>query len=395
MQAHWYRKYKLALPINIMHFTISASYLYKNLTSLYGVIVNNPLLPILGNFLFEISNSKLKIVSSDLQTSIVIELPLDVKEEAAVAVPARMLLDTLKNLPEQPIDFSIDSNTYSVSIKSNTGKYNLAGENNADFPAVPVMPAQKAISLPAEAFKKAIQQTIIAASHDDLKPAISGVYMCFSDTAFTFVATDIHRLIKYERTGISALETPSIILPRKTLLLLTNLISGEDKEIKLMVHDGNAYFQIGHTQVIARLVDEKYPDYENVIVYNNPNKLTINRRELLASLRRQLVYTNKVTYQVKFTLAEKHLYTLAEDLNFNSEASETLSCEYEGQENLEIGFNAKSLIELLHNLEAEEVTFYFSHATQGNQVNKAVVIIPNQQEKDENILLLNMPITLN
>ncbi len=378
-----------------MHFTISSSYLHKNLTALYGVIVSNPLLPILGNFLFEITHEKLKITASDLQTSVVIELPLDVKGEAAVAVPARILLDTLKNLPDQPIDFNIDSSTYSVSIKSDTGKYNLAGENNADFPAIPVMPEQKAISLPADVCKKAIQQTIIATSHDDLKPAISGVYMCFSNTAFTFVATDIHRLIKYERTGIKALETQPLILPRKTLLLLTNLISGEDKEIKLIVHDGNAYFQIANTQVIARLVDEKYPDYENVIVHNNPNKLIINRRELLTSLRRMLVYTNKVTYQIKFTLSEKHLYTLAEDLNFDNKANETLACEYEGQENLEIGFNAKSLIELLHNLETEDITFYFSHATQGNQVNKAVVIIPNQQEADENILLLIMPITLN
>ena len=218
-----------------MHFTISSSYLYKNLTALYGVIVSNPLLPILGNFLFEITNSKLKIIASDLQTSVIMELPLDTQHETAVAVPARILLDTLKNLPEQPIEFHIDNNTYSVFIKSDTGQYNLAGENNADFPAIPVMPAKDAISLPADGFKKAIQQTIIAASHDDLKPAINGVYMSFNNTTITFVATDIHRLIKYQRTGISVQEIPSLILPRKTLLLLTNLITGEHKEIKLIV----------------------------------------------------------------------------------------------------------------------------------------------------------------
>jgi len=378
-----------------MNFTISSSFLYKNLTAIDDVIASNPLLPILGNFLFKVTNSKLKIIASDLQTSIVMELPLDVKSEGSIAVPAKILLDTLKNLPEQPIKFNINNNTYSILLKSDTGEYSLAGENSADFPGIPSIPEQVAIELPAEVFKKAIQQTIIATSHDDLKPAISGVYMSFENTGFTVVATDIHRLIKYERYRINSLATSQMILPRKTLRLLTPLLAGEEKKIlKLIVHNGHAYFQIANIQLIARLVNEKYPDYENVIVHNNPNKLVIDRRELLASLRRMLVYTNKITYQVKFTLSEKHLYTLAEDFNFDNKANETLGCEYEGQENLEIGFNAKSLIELLNNLESEDVTFYFAHATQGNQVNRAVVIIPNQQESDENILLLVMPITL-
>lgn len=377
-----------------MKFTVSSSHLYKHLVVLYGAVVSNPLLPILENFLFEISSGKLKITASDLQSSMITELPLDVIGETAVAVPARILLDTLKNLPEQPIKFHIDEGAYSISIKSDTGQYNLAGENAADFPTIPTGNTKASMVLPAHIFKRAIQQTIIATSHDDLKPAINGVYMYFREGTFTFVATDIHRLIRYIRTDIKAVEQIPFILPRKTLLLLTSLIAGDQQEININFGNGNAYFQIASTRVVARLIDEKYPDYESVIPKNNPNKLVISRGELLASLRRIIVYTNKITHQVKFTLSEKKLHILAEDFNFDNKAKEELDCDYEGQLNLEIGFNAKSLLELLHNLDTEEVTFYFSQATQGNQANKAAVITPNKQEHQEDVLLLIMPVIL-
>jgi DNA polymerase-3 subunit beta len=378
-----------------MKFTISSSYLYKHLVALYGAVVSNPLLPILENFLFEITNGKLKITASDLQTSIITELPLDVTSETAVAVPAKILLDTLKNLPEQPIKFHIEEGAYTISIHSDTGRYNLAGENAADFPTIPAGTSKISISLPAAILKRAIQQTIIATSHDELKPAINGVYMDFQDHTFTFVATDIHRLIRYVRTDINSIEQPPFILPRKTLLLLTSLLTGDQQEeVKFSFSNGNAHFQIANTRIVARLIDEKYPDYESVIPKNNPNKLEISRGELLAALRRIIVYTNKITHQVKFTLAEKKLHILAEDFNFDNKAHEELTCEYEGQLNLEIGFNTKSLIELLHNLDADEVTFYFSQATQGNQANKAAIITPSKQEKGEDILLLVMPVIL-
>lgn len=377
-----------------MRFTVSSSHLYKHLVALYGAVVSNPLLPILENFLFEITSGRLKITASDLQTSVITELPLEVTGETAVAVPAKILLDTLKNLPEQPIKFYIDDGAYSISINSSTGQYNLAGENAADFPTIPTEATKTSISLPTDILKRAIQQTIIATSHDDLKPAINGVYIDFRDNAFTFVATDIHRLIRYVRTDITALEQPPFIVPRKTLLLLNSLLGGDQQEAKISLSNGNAYFQIANTRIVARLIDEKYPDYEGVIPKNNPNKLVINRGELLSSLRRIIVYTNKITHQVKFTLGEKKLYILAEDFNFDNKAKEELDYEYEGQLNLETGFNAKSLVELLHNLDAEEITFYFSQATQGNQANKAAIISPHQSAQGENILLLIMPVIL-
>jgi DNA polymerase-3 subunit beta len=371
-----------------MKFSISSTTLYKHLVALYGAVVSNPLIPILENFLFEITNGKLKITASDLQTSIITELELDVEGNTSVAVPARILLDTLKNLPEQPIRFYIDDGAYSISIKSDMGQYNLAGENATDFPEIPEIATKAAIYLPAGILKRAIQQTIIVTSHDELKPAINGVYMSFHEGSFTFVATDIHRLIRYTRTDITAIEHPSFIIPRKTLVLLNGLLSSDKQEVQISFGTNNVHFKLDNIRMVARLIDEKYPDYENVIPKKNPNKLVINRLALLASLRRLLVYTNKITHQVKFTLAVDSLDILAEDFNFDNKAKELLDCEYQGEAGLEIGFNAKSLVEMLHNLNSDEVTFYFS------QPNKAAVIIPNKQEEGEDALLLIMPITL-
>ncbi|OJW69902.1 MAG: DNA polymerase III subunit beta [Candidatus Amoebophilus sp. 36-38] len=371
-----------------MKFSVSSSTLYKHLVALYGAVVSNPLIPILENFLFEITTGKLKITASDLQTSIITELALDVEGNASIAVPARILLDTLKNLPDQPIKFYIDDGAYSISIKSDMGQYNLAGENATDFPEIPEVVAKTAIHLPADVLKRAIQQTIIATSHDDLKPAINGVYMNFHEGGFTFVATDIHRLIRYNRTGITGIENPPFIIPRKTLLLLNGLLPSDKQEVQISFGTNNVHFNVANIRMVSRLIDEKYPDYENVIPTKNQNKLLINRVVLLASLRRIIVYTNKITHQVKFTLGEHSLEILAEDFNFDNKAKELLDCEYIGEPGLEIGFSAKSLIEMLHNLDAEQVSFHFS------QPNKAAVIIPNQQEEGEDILLLIMPITL-
>jgi DNA polymerase-3 subunit beta len=371
-----------------MKFSISSSTLYKQLVALYGAVVSNPLIPILENFLFEITTGKLKITASDLQTSIVTELELDVKGDTSVAVPARILLDTLKNLPEQPISFYIDEGAYSIAINSDTGQYNLAGENAADFPQIPEVAAKTSIHLPADVLKRAIQQTIIATSHDELKPAINGVYMSFQQGAFTFVATDIHRLIRYTKANITAAEQLPFILPRKTLMLLNGLLPTDKQEVEISFGSNNVHFKIANIRMVSRLIDERYPDYENVIPKNNPHELLINRIALLTSLKRIIVYTNKITHQVKFTLGEKNLEILAEDFNFDNKAKEQLSCEYKGEAGLEIGFNAKSLIEMLNNLQAEEISFHFS------QPNKAAVIIPSKQEEGEDILLLIMPITL-
>lgn len=361
--------------------------LYKQLAALSGVIVNNPVVPILENFLFEIAAGKLKVTASDLQTSIITELAVASQEDVKIAIPARILLDTLRNLPDQSITFSIDENAYGIEIHSANGQYNLAGENATDFPQVVSVTGRVTVSMTAQVLKKAIQQTIIATSHDELRPAMNGVYMNFSEAGAVFVATDGHRLVRYTRTDISVVAQESFIIPRKTLMLLTGLLSNDQAVVRITFGESSVHFQLAGTSMVARLINERYPDYENVIPRNNPNQLIASRASLLSSLKRTAVYANKTTHQIRLTLGENVLQILAEDLDFSNKANEQLACEYAGND-LTIGFNARLLMELLNSLANQEIIMQLSEPS------RAAIILPQEKVDQEDILLLIMPVLL-
>lgn len=370
-----------------MKFIISSSTLSKQLAAINGVIVSNPIVPILENFLFEINNKQLKVTASDLQTSMTTILAVETQENASIAIPARILLETLKSLPEQPVTFSINEGNYSVEISSDNGRYRLAGESATDFPRLEMMQEGVSVEMDSAVLKKAIGQTIVATSSDELKPAMNGVYVNFSESSATFVATDGHRLVRYIRSDVGVATQKPFIVPKKALVLLNTLLTNETKPVQIAFSDHTVYFKLASLSMITRLIDERYPDYEEAIPVDNPNQLTINRLALLSSLKRMAIYANRTTYQVKLGIAGSELQIFAEDFDFSNEASERLPCEYEGKD-LVIGFNAKFLIEILNNLASEEVELRFSEPS------KAGLILPKEQEKDEDILPLIMPMIL-
>lgn len=370
-----------------MKFSISSSVLSKQLSAISGAIVNNPIVPILENFLFEIHNKQLTVTASDLQVSIKTALVVETQENVSIAIPARILLETLRNLPEQPVTFSVNESTHSIEISSENGRYRLAGENAADFPELKMPDEYATVEMPTKALKKAVNQTIIATSNDELRPAMNGVYMNFSESGATFVATDGHRLVRHKRSDISVTTQNPFIVPRKTLTLLNSLLPSEAESIKISFSANIVSFQLSNILMVSRLIDERYPDYENVIPINNPKQLTISRLAFLSSLKRMAIYANKTTHQIKLNMTESELQILAEDFDFSNEASERLACEYEG-ESLEIGFNARFLVEMLSNIDSEEVMMQFSESS------KAGLIIPKDKEPEEDILLLIMPVIL-
>ncbi|AWW30072.1 DNA polymerase III subunit beta [Echinicola strongylocentroti] len=371
-----------------MKFIVSSSALLKQLSGINGVVTTNPVVPILENFLFEIKEGKLTITASDLQTSMMTEIDVEAKEDGNIAVPARILIETLKNLPEQPVTFSIDHDTYSVEISSDNGRYKLAGENATDFPNIPSVSNATAVDMSTDVLSSAINNTIFATSNDELRPAMTGVYVNLSNTNTTFVATDGHRLIRYRRVDIAAEEAANIIVPRKALNLLKSTLPSENVPVTVEFNNSNAYFKFGNIQMICRLVDERYPDYENVIPVDNENNMTIDRVEFLSSLRRIAIYANKTTHQVRLKLTGSELQISAEDLDFSNEANERLSCEHDG-EDIEIGFNAKFLVEMLNNISSKQVTLKFSAP------NRAGLIVPSEKGENEDILMLVMPVMLN
>ncbi|MGB4971793.1 MAG: DNA polymerase III subunit beta [Cyclobacteriaceae bacterium] len=371
-----------------MKFIVNSSYLLKQLSNINGVITTNPVVPILENFLFEIEKNILTVTASDLQTSMITEITVESKEKGNIAVPARILLDTLKNLPDQPVTFSIDESTYSIEISSDNGRYKLSGENATDFPKVPAVSNDFSAVLSSDVLAKAVNNTIFATSSDELRPAMTGVYVNLGEKNTTFVATDGHRLVRYRRTDIKSDSGNAIIIPRKALNLLKATLPTENTEVSIDFNMSNAFFKFGSIRMICRLIDERFPDYENVIPSQNPIKMTISRTELLSSLKRIAIYANKTTHQVRLKITGSELQVSAEDLDFSNEANERLSCEHEG-EDIEIGFNAKFIIEMLSNLDTDQIKLNMSAS------NKAGVILPIDKDKDEDILMLVMPVMLN
>ncbi|UII23351.1 DNA polymerase III subunit beta [Fulvivirga ligni] len=371
-----------------MKFIVSSSALLKQLASINGVITTNPVVPILENFLFEIEDGKLTVTASDLQTSMITEIDVESKESGNIAVPAKILLETLKNLPEQPVTFTIDEDTYSVEISSDNGRYKLAGENATDFPKVPTVSDDFSVDMSTEVLSSAINNTIFATSNDELRPAMTGVYMNLTDTNTTFVSTDGHRLIRYRRVDVASDNGNAIIIPRKALNLLKSTLPSENTNVSVEFNVSNAFFRFNNIRMICRLIDERFPDYENVIPVDNNNNMVIDRSEILSSLKRIAIYANKTTHQVRLKITGSELQISAEDLDFANEANERLSCEHDG-EDIEIGFNAKFLIEMLNNVDSDKVELRLS------EPNKAGLLIPLDKNDNEDILMLVMPVMLN
>ena len=371
-----------------MKFVVSSSALLKQLTAISGVITTNPIVPILENFLFQIQNGKLTITASDLQTSMIADMDIDTRDNGSIAVPAKILIDTLKGLPEQPVTFLVDENTYGVELVSDNGRYKLSGENATDFPRLPAVNKNYSVDFSSDVLARAIGNTIFATSSDELRPAMTGVYFQLSGDNVTFVATDGHRLIRYRRSDMTSDSEISMIVPRKALNLLKSTLPSETAVVRSEFSHSNAFFSFNNIRMICRLVDERFPDYENAIPSNNPNVLHISRLELLSSLRRISIYANRATNQVRLRITPTELFISAEDLDFSNEANERLICEYEGEE-MEIGFNARFLIEMLSNLTAHDVTIELSAP------NRAGLIVPREKEDNEDVLMLVMPVMLN
>lgn len=370
-----------------MKFIASSAGLLKQLGALNGVIPNNPIMPILENFLFKVQDSKLVITASDMQISMTAEMNVDNDEDGKVAIPAKMLIETLRNLPEQPVTFVLNTETYTIEIISDKGRYRLAGENADDFPEAPEIKAAEAIELSSEVVSSAIAYTLFAVSNDEMRPAMNGVFVKVDAKGATFVATDSHRLVRYRRSDVAAGVEASVIIPKKALSLLKNALPSDNTPLKMQFNKQNAYFTFGNVKLSCRLIDERYPDYENVIPLNNTNELKVNRTEFISSLKRISIYANKSTNLVKFKMAANSLLVSAEDLDFSNEASENLYAEYTGND-MEIGFQARMFMEMLSNLHSPEILVKMS------EPNRATLLQATDAYEQEDVLMLVMPVSL-
>ncbi|MDW5289795.1 DNA polymerase III subunit beta [Formosa sp. PL04] len=371
-----------------MKFIVSSTYLLKQLQVLGGVINSSNTLPILDNFLFELSSSKLTVSASDLETTMSATLEVESDSEGNVAIPARLLLDTLKTFPEQPLTFIIEENN-TIEISSNHGKYALAYANGNEFPKAVSLDKPSTTTIVGDILATAISKTIFAAGNDDLRPVMSGVFFQFSTEGLTFVATDAHKLVKYTREDVSASEVAEFIMPKKPLNLLKGILAGSEDEVIVEYNDSNAKFTFDNVELICRLIDGKYPNYEAVIPKENPNKLTIARNQFLSSVKRVSIFSNKTTHQIRLKIAGAELNISAEDLDYSNKAEERLTCDYQGDD-MQIGFNSRFLTEMLNNLNSDDVQLEMSLP------NRAGILTPiDGLDEGEQVTMLVMPVMLN
>lgn len=371
-----------------MKFIVSSSQLLKQLQVLGGVINSNNTLPILDNFLFEVSENTLKISASDLETTMTAVIDVESDSTGAIAVSARLLLDTLKTFPNQPLTFKTEGDNI-IEISADQGKYDMAYFSGDEFPKAVSLPSPSTTVVPANVLGTAISKTIFAAGNDDLRPVMSGVFFQFSSQSLTFVATDAHKLVKYTRTDITADETAEFIMPKKPLNLLKGILGGAENEVTIEYNDANAKFTFDNIVLVCRLIDGKYPNYEAVIPKENPNKLTVDRASFLNSVRRVSIFSSKTTHQIRLKMAGTELNISAEDLDFANKADERLSCDYQGDD-MQIGFNSRFLSEMLNNLTSNEVIIEMSLP------NRAGILTPiDGTEEGEQVTMLVMPVMLN
>ncbi|NOY37942.1 MAG: DNA polymerase III subunit beta [Chlorobi bacterium] len=374
-----------------MKFVVSSLDLLHHLQAVSRVISTKNTLPILDNFLFRLEDNILRITASDLETTLVTQMKLEnTSDEGSIALPARILNETLKEFGEEPLTFEVNLETLGVVILSEKGKYNIVGSRATDFPQAPTIKTQikTTLEVDAEVLFHGITRTIFATANDDLRPIMNGIFFEMDTGNTTMVASDAHKLVRYTRKGLGADKEASFILPKKPASLLRNILPKEENKVIVEFDDKNAAFTLSDYNLVCRLVEGNYPSYNSVIPQENPNKLRVGRTELINTLKRVSVFSNQASNLVKFEIAGNQLTLSAQDIDFSVSAREWLSCQYEGTD-MEIGFKSVFLLEILNNLPGEEVIFELSDPT------RAGIILPAEPEsEDDDILMLLMPMMI-
>ena len=374
-----------------MKFIVSSLKLLKKLQALSGVIGSKNTLPILDDFLFQLTEKELRITTSDLDVTMTVSMVPDMVEGTGeVTIPARLLLEIMKNFPDVPITINVDNNTLAVELIAGEGRYKLAGHKSDEFPQLPVMADTSVWEIPADVLARGFEKTIFATGMDEIRPIMSGVLMEMTENYLTFVATDAHKLVRYRRMDVKSDVVASFIMPKKPINQLKSILATlADEPVRVEFNKTNASFVFGDYVLICRLIEGRYPNYEAVIPKANPNQLTIDRQTFLAAIRRVAVFSSKATHQVRFRISGQEIMLTAEDIDFYNEAKERLSCSYSGDD-MEIGFNSRFFQEMLGNFDSNEVKLEMSAP------NRAGIITPVDNENEaEDLLMLLMPVMLN
>ena len=372
-----------------MKFVISSSVFLMHLQAINRVINSKNTMPILENFLFDLQDKLLVLTASDGDTTMVTQVELLESEGRGVfAVPAKTLLDPIKELPDQPLTFEIKEDTLEINIHFQNGKYTFIGVNGDEYPQrKPLSADADRFEIPSSALMNGIARTLFAAGDDELRPVMNGIYFDIFPEELVFVSTDSHKLVRTKNMAIQAGTKASFVLPRKPANLLKNILPKESGAVEIVFDERNAQFKLASFEITCRLIEGRFPNYASVIPSNLPNKIIIDRVLLMNALRRVGVFANPATSLVKLQLSENNIVVSTQDIEFASAAREVIGCSYQG-EPMSIGFKCTFLTEILSNLSSQEVIIELADPA------RAGLILPEENAANEDVLMLLMPMML-
>lgn len=373
-----------------MKFVVSSTALSAHLQGISRVINSKNALPILDCFLFELQDGLLTVTVSDSETTMTTSLEVVESDvDGRFAITARTLLDALKEIPEQPLTFDIDPQTLEMTVQYQNGKYNLVGQNADEFPT-PASLGDNAVRvrMDAETLLNGINRTIFATADDELRLVMNGIYFDITTEGITMVASDGHKLVRCKTLAAQGNERAAFIFPKKPATLVKNLLPKESGAVSIEFDERNAIFTLENYRMICRLIEGRYPNYNSVIPKNNPNKITVDRQLLLGALRRVSVFSSQASSLIKLCMGKDRMIINAQDIDFSTSAEESLVCQYDGAQ-MEIGFKSTFLIDILNNIPSDEVIIELADPS------RAGVITPAEQEENEELLMLLMPMMLN
>ena len=364
--------------------------MFAQLQAVSKVIAPKNSLQILEDVLFDLNGNVLTMTASDGETTIRTSIDVENAEgQGKVASGAKLLLETLKEFPEQPLTFLIDDQNFSINITSANGTYSFVGANGNEYPEMPLEGEQVGrIEVPAELLLDAINKTLFCTADDDLRPVMNGIFFDMLEDRIVLVATDAHRLVRYTNTSVSAPAAMNFILPKKPANLLKNVLAKEDDNVVIVFGQKNARFEFGKTLVVCRQIEGRFPNYNAVIPQNNQNHVTVDRQSLLNACKRVAVFANTGTSLLKLSLSENQIRISAQDIDFSTSADETIACSYSGTP-MSIGFKAPFLIEILSAIACDEVLLELADPA------RAGLIMPTENEPNQDLLMLLMPMLLN
>lgn len=373
-----------------MKFIVSSTALSSHLQAISRVINSKNALPILDCFLFQLEDGTLSVTVSDSETTMVTSV--EVAESDAngrFAIVAKTLIDALKEIPEQPLVFEVNSESYEITVQYQNGKYSLVGQNADEFPQSAALGNNAVrVEMEAQVLLDGINRSVFATADDELRPVMNGIYFDITTEDITMVASDGHKLVRCKTLVAHGNERAAFILPKKPANLLKNLLPKEQGVVVIEFDERSAVFTLESYRMVCRLIEGRYPNYNSVIPQSNPHKVTVDRQQLIGALRRVSIFSSQASSLIKLRMQENQIVVSAQDIDFSTSAEETQVCQYAGTA-MSIGFKSTFLIDILNNIAANEVIIELADPS------RAGVIVPAEQEENEDLLMLLMPMMLN